>query len=124
MLTGTLPVKPFDLAGFVGTVEPDGQHPHVAALACEADGRVICLSLSVAANSISSALAKLLEPNGRLFFAPAERIAWDEPRILLRDPDTHDKELGVRLRTTLQTHRLCLADTAYLGNGLFERYST
>jgi hypothetical protein len=116
--TGALPVKPFDLAGFVGTVESDGQHPQVAALACETDGRVICLSLVGAANSVSSALAKLLDPSGQLFFAPAERIAWDEPRILLRDPDTHYKELSVRVRTTLQTHGVCLADTAHLGNGL------
>ena len=118
ILTGTLPVKPFDLGGFVGTVESDGQHPHVAAVACEADGRVICLSLVGAANSVSSALAKLLDPNGRLFFAPVERIAWDEPRIFLRDPDTHYKELGVRLRTTVLTHGLCLAYTTHLGDGL------
>jgi hypothetical protein len=79
---------------------------------------VICLSLVGAANSVSSALAKLLTPNGRLFFVPAEGIAWDEPRIFMRDPDTHYKELGVRLRTTVLTHGLCLACSAHLGDGL------
>jgi hypothetical protein len=118
ILTGTVPVKPFDPAGFVGTVESDGQRPKVAAVACEADGRVICLSLVGAANSISSAMAKLLDPKGRLDFTPTEGIAWDEPRILMRDPDTHYKELGVRLRTTLHVHGLCLPFSAHLGDGL------
>jgi hypothetical protein len=117
ILTDTLPVKPFDLAGFVGTVESDGQRPKVAAVACEADGRVICLSLVGAANSISSAMAKMLDPKGRLDFTPAEGSAWDEPRILMRDPDTRYKELGVRLRTTLQVHGLCLPFSAHLGDG-------
>jgi hypothetical protein len=118
LLTGTLPVKPFELAGFVGTVESDGQHPQVAALACEADGRVICLSLIGAANSISSAMAKVLDPKGKLAFLPAEGIMWDEPHILARDPNTHYKELGVRLRTTLHVHCLCLSSAAHLGDGL------
>ena len=46
ILTGTLPLKPYDPGGFVGTVESDGQHPHVAAVACESDGRVICRTSS------------------------------------------------------------------------------
>jgi hypothetical protein len=63
-------------------------------------------------------MAKVLDPKGRLDFTPAEGSAWDEPRILMRDPDTRYKELGVRLRTTLYVHGLCLPYAAHLADGL------
>jgi hypothetical protein len=115
---GTVPVLPFHPTGMVGTVQSDGQRPQVAALACEPDGRVICLSLVGPATSVSSALAKLMDPNGRLFFEPNEGIAWAEPRILQRETGIAYRELSVHLRGTLAAHGLCLPLSAHLGDGL------
>jgi hypothetical protein len=118
VLTGTLPVMPFHPAQLVGAVQSDGQRPRVAALACEPDGLVICLSLVGPANSVSSALAKLMDPNGRLFFEPADGVAWDEPRILRRETGVSYKELTMRLRGTLEAHGLALPLSAHLVDGL------
>jgi hypothetical protein len=118
VLAGTLPVMPFHPAQLVGAVQSDGQRPRVAALACEPDGLAICLSLVGPANSVSSALAKLMDPNGRLFFEPADGVAWDEPRILRRETGVAYKELTVRLRGTLEAHGLALPLSAHLGDGL------
>jgi hypothetical protein len=117
-LTGSLPVKPFHPTSLVGSVQSDGQRPRVAALACEPDGRVICLSLVGPATSVSSALAKLMDPNGRLFFEPHDGVAWDEPRILMRETGIAYKELSLHLRGTLEAHGLCLPLSAHLGDGL------
>jgi hypothetical protein len=118
ILTGTLPVLPFHPTGLIGVVQSDGQRSKVAALACEADGLVICLSLVGPATSISSALAKVMDPNGRLFFEPLDTVPWDEPRVLRREVGTPYKEISVRLRDTLEAHGLCLPLSAHLGDGL------
>lgn len=119
-LTGTLPVHPYAPDGVVGAVQSDGQRPQVVALACETDGTTICLSLVGAPNSVSSALARLLDPRGRLYFEPAETAHWDEPRILRRDTQTSYKEISVRLRGTLAAHGLVLPLAAHLGDGLVD----
>lgn len=118
LFDGTLPLLPFHPNGMVGAVQSDGQRPHVAALACEPDGRVICLSLVGPATSVSSALAKLMDPNGRLFFEPNDGIDWTEPRILQRETGIAYRELSVHLRGTLAAHGLCLPLSAHLGDGL------
>lgn len=109
---------PFHPTGLVGAVQSDGQRSKVAALACESDGLVICLSLVGPATSVSSALAKLMNPTGRLFFEPLDTVPWDEPRVLRRETGTPYKEISVRLRGTLEAHGLCLPMSAHLGDGL------
>lgn len=118
LLTGSLPVRPFHPSGLVGAVQSDGQRPSVAALACEPDGLVICLSLVGPATSVSSALAKIMDAHGRLFFEPLDSVPWDEPRVLRRETGTPYKEISVRLRGTLVAHGLCLPLSAHLGDGL------
>ena len=117
-LTGTLPVRPFHRDGFYGVVQSDGQRPRLAACVVEPSGVTLCLSLVGPANSVSSALAKLMDPRGRLQFDPADHVPWDEPRILMRDPACTYRQIDARLRGTTEVHGLALANAAHLGEGL------
>jgi hypothetical protein len=115
ILGGTLPVRPFHPDGFFGTVQVDGQHPRVAALAChELD--VVVISLVGYDTSISAALATLWQRQ-QLALLLAEGVEWHGPLRLQRLPIGY-KQFSTHLPGTREVHAIALPLSAHLAEGI------
>jgi len=115
ILNGTLPVRPFHPDGFFGTVQVDGQHPRVAALAChELD--VVAISLVGYDTSVSAALATLWQRQ-QLALLLAEGVEWHGPRQLQRLPIGY-KQFSTHLPGTREVHAIALPLSAHIAEGI------
>jgi hypothetical protein len=115
ILNGTLPVRSFHPDGFFGTVQVDGQHPRVAALAChELD--VVVISLVGYDTSISAALATLWQRQ-QLALLLAEGVEWHGPLRLQRLPIGY-KQFSTHLPGTREVHAIALPLSAHIAEGI------
>ncbi len=114
-LDGTLPLRPFHPDRFFGTVQVDGQHPRVAALAChELD--VVAISLVGYDTSVSAALAKLWQRE-QLAFLLADGVEWHGPLRLQRLPIGY-KQFATHLPGTREVHTIALPLSAHIAEGI------
>ncbi len=116
-LDGTLPLRPFHLDGFVGTLEADGQQVRVAALACD-DERMIAISLVGFDTSIGVVLARFWSSTA-VAFTPADawQEMWQGPAHLKRSVERY-KQCVAHLEGTREVHALALVRTAHLTEGI------
>jgi hypothetical protein len=114
-LTGTLPVRAFHPDGFFGTLQMDGQHPRVAAIACH-QLDVVVLSLVGYDTSVSAVLAKLWLREA-VPFLPAEAVDWQSPRRLERRVEGY-KQFSTKLAGTKEVHCIALPLSAHLAEGI------
>ncbi len=97
-LDRTLPVRPFHLDGFFGTVQVDVQHPRVAALVCH-QFDIVALSLVGYDTSVSGTLATLWQCE-QLAFLLADSAEWHSPLRLQRLSIGY-KQFSTRIRQEL-----------------------
>ncbi len=115
ILDGTLPVRPFHPEGFFGTVQVDGQHPRVAALACH-QLDVVAISLVGYDTSISAALATLWQRQ-QLALLLADGVEWHGPLRLQRLPIGY-KQFSTHLPGTREVHAIALPLSAHIAEGI------
>ncbi len=111
---GTWPVR-MHADRFFGTINVDGQHPRVAALACY-KGDVVAISLVGYDTSVSAVLASLWLRE-TVPFLPDEEIEWQGPQHLKRRPEAY-KQLSVQLAGTKEVHALAVPTSAHIAEGI------
>lgn len=113
-LTGTLPVR-MHADRFYGTVQADGQHPRVAALACD-EGDVVALALVGYETSVSAVFARLwMREAVHLLVAP--EVVWRGPRLLRRKPITY-RQFSIQLHGTRESHCFAVPLSAHIREGI------
>ncbi len=123
ILTGTLPVRPFDPTRFIGTIRTDGQSVRVAAIATTdmplKDGKTshqaVFLSLVGFDTSVSALLATFFKKEA-LLFAPDEDISWTGPRRLER-MGLNYKQIETAINGTREKHYITLPYAAHIADG-------
>jgi hypothetical protein len=117
LLDGTLPLRPYQPDGFVGTMQADGQNVRVAALACD-ETRVVALSLVGFDTSIGVVFSRLWSSTA-VPFAPAShwQEEWRGPEQLQRSGERY-KQCVAHLEGTREVHALALVRTAHLTEGI------
>ncbi len=116
LLTGTVPVRPINPDGFVGTVEQDGQVVNVAAIAFD-EGHVALMSLVGRDTSVSAVMAQVWKKKD-VIFRPAEGIAWDGEQQFFQRLDDHYKQFVTQLPGFKMVHAIALPFGAHIAEGL------
>jgi hypothetical protein len=114
ILHGTWPIYPF-ADHFFGTVQADGQHPRVAAVACH-NGDAVLLSLVGYDTSVSAVLAKLWLREA-VPFQTAPGIRWEGPHQFHRRTEKY-KQISTPLDGTKEVHYLALPSSTHIGEGI------
>lgn len=120
VLSGTLPVRPFDNTRAVsyGNIHGGSGHPpRVLALAINETGGVILLNLVGYKTACSSHGARLMM-NGKLLFTPLEADLWPHETTLTRLDDSHYQEMSAPLSTIRMVNYLTLTRAAHMTQGM------
>lgn len=119
LLTGTVPVRPVDPRGLVGTIAHDGQIVQVAAIAFnEPQPQVVLLSLVGRDTSVSAVLAQLWKKE-EVIFRPAESVDWEQrEQPVKRLESERYKEISTRLPGLKLVHTLAFPLSAHIAEGL------
>lgn len=115
LLTGTLPVRPFDPTRFFGTIRTDGQAVRVAAIAANPEGKTVFLSLTGFDTSVSALLATLFKREA-ILFVPDEDLDWTGPRRLER-LGLNYKQVGAAIAGTREKHVVTFPYAAHIADG-------
>ena len=117
LLTGTIPVRPVNPEGFVGTIEQDGQVVNVAAIAFDA-GKIVLMSLVGRDTSVSAVLAQIWKKKEAVF-RPAEQVTWaQQEQPFSRIETERYKEFASRLPGLKLVHALAIPLTAHIAEGI------
>jgi hypothetical protein len=116
MLTGTVPVRPINPDGFVGTIEQDGQIVNVAAIAFDTS-RIALMSLVGRDTSVSAVLAQIWK-NKEAVFRPAEGVAWDEREQVFKRLGDNYKQFATQLSAFKLTHAIAIPMGAHIAEGI------
>ena len=118
MLTGTLPVRPINPDGFVGTMEQDGQSVKVAAIAFDAHW-IALMSLVGRDTSVSAVLAQIWK-NKEAVFRPAEEVAWKEREQGCKRLSENYKQFATQLTAFKLTHAIAIPLGAHIAEGVLQ----
>lgn len=116
LLIGTVPVRPVDPHGLVGTIEHDGQTVQVAAIAFDNE-RAALLSLVGRDTSVSAVLAQLWKKK-EVVFRPADAVAWEQREQPFERLSERYKEISTRLPGLKLVHTIALPYCAHIAEGL------
>jgi hypothetical protein len=116
LLTGTVPVRPINPGGFVGTMEQDGQVVKVAAIAFD-DGQVALMSLVGRNTSVSAVLAQIWKKKEAVF-QPVEGAAWDCTQQVFKRLDDHYKQFATHLPGLKMLHAIAIPIGAHIAEGI------
>ena len=118
MLAGTLPVRPINPDGFVGTMEQDGQSVKVAAIAFDT-GKLALMSLIGRDTSVSAVLAQIWK-NKEAVFRPAEEAAWKEREQVCKRLGENYKQFATQLTAFKLTHAIAIPLGAHIAEGILQ----
>jgi hypothetical protein len=117
LLTGTVPVRPVNPDGFVGTIEHDGQVVNVAAIAFD-EKQVVLMSLVGRDTSVSTVLAQIWKKKEAVF-RHADSVRWpQEEQAVSRLETERYKEIATRLPGLKLVHTLALPLSAHIAEGI------
>lgn len=117
LLTGTVPVRPLNPGGFVGTVEQDGQVINVAAIAFD-EGKVALMSLVGRDTSVSAVMAQIWKKKEAVF-QPAQGIEWEGgPQQVFKRLDDHYKQFATQLPGLKMLHAIAIPLGANIAEGI------
>lgn len=117
LLTGTIPVRPINPDGFVGTIEQDGQVVNVAAIAFDA-GQVVLMSLVGRDTSVSAVLAQIWKKKEAVF-RPSDQVRWEHQEQPFSRLETERyKEFASRLPGLKLVHALAIPLSAHISEGV------
>ncbi len=110
-----LPLRGFDPARFVGECAADGQRVRVAALACDATGQTIFLSIVGYETSVGATLARLMKREA-LGFLPRDD-SWNGPTTLSALPISYWL-WRADISSTREKHGVAIARAVSITHGL------
>ena len=116
LLSGTVPVRPVNPGGFVGTVEQDGQVVHVAAIAFD-DGNVALMSLVGRDTSVSAVMAQIWKKKEAVF-QPTPGIEWEGEYQVFKRLDDHYKQFATQLPGLKMLHAIAIPLGANIAEGI------
>jgi hypothetical protein len=116
LLSGTVPVRPINPTGFVGTVEQDGQIVNVAAIAFD-DGKVALMSLVGRDTSVSAVMAQIWKKKEAVF-QPAADIEWAWKQQAFKRLDDHYKQFATQLPGLKMLHAIAIPLGANIAEGI------
>lgn len=111
LLTGTLPVRPVNPGGFVGTVEQDGQAVNVAAIAFD-EGKVALMSLVGRDTSVGAVMAQVWKKKEAIFHPTGGELQF------FKRLDDHYKQFVTQLPGLKMVHAIALPFGAHLAECL------
>ncbi|GHO88218.1 hypothetical protein [Dictyobacter formicarum] len=118
MLAGTLPVRPINPTGFVGTIEQDGQVVNVAAIAFD-ESQIALMSLIGRDTSVSAVLAQIWKKKEAVF-RHAETVAWPDASQVFKRGDYNYKQFATQLPHLKLTHAIAIPLTSHIGEGILQ----
>ncbi len=116
LLTGTMPVRPINPNGFVGTVEQDGQVVKVAAIAFD-DGQVALMSLVGRDTSVSAVMAQIWKKKEAVF-QPSSEVTWDCEQQVFKRLDDNYKQFACTLPGLKMVHAIAIPLGAHIAEGI------
>ena len=116
MLTGTVPVRPINPDGFVGTIEQDGQIVQVAAIAFDT-GKIALMSLVGRDTSVSAVLAQIWK-NKEAVFRSADHVDWQEREQKFKRLGENYKQFATVLPALKMTHAIAIPLGAHIAEGV------
>jgi hypothetical protein len=116
--SGILPVRPFTTE-FVGMIQGDGQMARVAAIACQPDGVVLCLSMVGFDTTLAAIAARIFKGSGAdVSFCPANEAVWEASQRLQRDPHGRYHQTSAAILHTRERHMIVLIERASIAEGV------
>jgi hypothetical protein len=116
LLSGTVPVRPINPGGFVGTVEQDGQIVKVAAIAFD-ERKVALMSLVGRDTSVSAVMAQIWKKKEAVF-QPAQDVEWQERPQVFKRLDDHYKQFATQLPGLKIVHAIAIPLGANIAAGI------